>query len=164
MTPTATIDLINKDDGQYLRFVVSGESGAVKIAFNVRGKMIPLIQEMNHYGNTWTTLNETYILLQKQMVFLDLTRTINHNLEAVWNATYSDQEYIPENWTVLDEQLKDLLTPNAVDLIRFRNLDFSQIVCEVLTQAAVRLDFIKNISKVNDPEYDILNDTTTCLG
>ena len=164
LVPNATIDLINKDDGQYLRFVVSGESEISKIAFNVRGKMLPLIQEMNHYSNTWTTLNETYILLQKQMLFLDLTRTINRNLDEVWSITYPEDEYIPENWLNLEAQIQDLLTPNAVDLIRFRTLDFSQIVCEVLAQAAIRLDFIKNIPKVYDPNFDLLGDSTTFLG
>ena len=56
----STIDLIQKDDGQYLSFVVSGNQQTSNIAFHVKGKMVSEVQKMNHYANTYDMLKRAY--------------------------------------------------------------------------------------------------------
>ena len=41
------------------------------------------------------------------------------------------------------------LAPTCVDLIRFRNVDFSSIMYEILAGAAIRMDFIKNVHTIS---------------
>ena len=103
LSPIATIDLVQKDDGQYLRFVVSGNLGTQNLSFNIRGRILPIIQEMNHYGNTWQTIKGTYTLIQKHTMFLELSNLMNPDIERAWNLTYPDMTYIPEGWEGISE-------------------------------------------------------------
>lgn len=103
LSPIATIDLVQKDDGQYLRFVVSGNLGTQNLSFNIRGRILPVIQEMNHYGNTWQTIKGTYTLIQKHTMFLELSSLMNPDIERAWNLTYPDMTYIPEGWEETSE-------------------------------------------------------------
>ena len=105
---------------------------------------------MNHYGNTWKTIKGTYTLIQKHTMFLELTSHLCPDTEQVWNLTYPDMAYIPEEWQEISQKMQTFLAPTCVDLIRFRHVDFSSIMYEILANAAIRMDFIRNISTMTE--------------
>ena len=82
-------------------------------------------------------------------MFLELTSQMNLNVEKVWNLTYPQLAYIPDGWDELLAKMQEFLSPNCVDLIRFRHIDFSSIMYEALANAAVRMDFLRNIALVS---------------
>ena len=45
--------------------------------------------------------------------------------------------------------MQAFLAPTCVDLVRFRNVDFSSIMYEILAGAAIRMDFIKNVHAIS---------------
>lgn len=43
------------------------------------------IQSMNHFGNTWKILTESYRFIGKFILFLELSNVLNRDLEELWN-------------------------------------------------------------------------------
>ena len=148
LAPKSTIDIIQKEDGQYLRFVVSGHQQTSTLAFKVRGKVLPVIQEKNHYYHTLEAITRMYVNLTKYIMFLELTRTMKDDLSGKWekdckNNGCPEKEYIPSDWIVVQEQLgKIMWTPTFVDLIRFRYINYEALEAKIDEQYGERYGFL----------------------
>ena len=121
---------------------MSGNQGTQNLSFNIRGKMLSEIQEMNHYSNTWKTIKLIYSLVVRHTLLFEIERQLHTSLEEAWNLTYPDLPYIPDGWDEIMEKMQEFLTPNCIDLIRFRHVDVSSIMYEILANATLRMDFI----------------------
>jgi len=105
LQPTSTIDLIQKEDGQYLRFVVSGHRQTSNLAFKVCGKLFPMIQEENHYFHTMEAIINLFVKITKYMTFLELSRLMRDPEDKKWNKEHPGEEYVPQDWVVIQERL-----------------------------------------------------------
>lgn len=139
---------------------MSGNQGTQNLSFNIRGKLLSEIQEMNHYSNTWKTIKLIYSLVVRHTLLFEIERQLHTSLEEAWNLTYPDLPYIPDGWDEIMEKMQEFLTPNCIDLIRFRHVDVSSIMYEILANATLRMDFIQNINKIANLE-NIEEDTST---
>lgn len=150
LAPKSTIDIIQKEDGQYLRFIVSGHQQTSTISFNVKGKMLPTIQEINHYYHTLETITEMYVNLTKRIMFLKLTRELNEELEEKWEKTCPDKEYIPSDWLVIQEQIGNMVqNPTFIDLIRFRYINYEALEAKIDEQYNERNEFLEGNNWAN---------------
>ena len=95
------MDVINKADGQYIRFIVSGNQQTHSLSFRVIGKMYNTIQGMNHYANTWNLLVDAYRKLTSELMFFEVSMVLNPGLEEVWNMLFTDENFIPHTWKIV---------------------------------------------------------------
>jgi len=155
----STLNVINKDDGQYLRMVVSGHQQTAGVAFHLTGKMQNVIQDMNHYANTWMLIQKAYQCICLEMLFLNVTTTLAPNVVQIWDKIGQymgdDDDYIPKDWYTIKSYLEPLQTPTFLDLLRFRQLDIETIIEKVNYQMLKRRAFLLGISdKRNRLEED----------
>ena len=101
----ASINVVNLLDqehqGQYLELVVSGHQQTSNISFHISGKMYNSIQEMNHFANTYQMLLDTYRAIGKEILFIDITKTIYPAVETVWKKINPNKQLIPDDWKKL---------------------------------------------------------------
>lgn len=134
LAPKSTIDIDDREDGQYAVFVVSGNQQTSNISFHIKGKIRtreilynedgelisnhPFIQEMNHYSRTIERINNLYVELEKSIQYLELVK-------------YSDPSKditIPKYWYELQSTISKIATePTFIDLIRMRQIDLDLI-------------------------------------
>lgn len=168
MFPRASIDLVQRDDGQYLQFVVSGNQGTKNLTFHIRGKMMPIINYVNRYAHTLDLIGETYVSMTKEIMFLEATRGMSpvmdekNVLEKIWELTFPGKDFIPQEWLNIQSKLEQLVwSPTTSELMRLRQIDFESIMENIITQSNERRTFLLGISGKN--EYgsnlvSILND------
>ena len=72
LAPKSTIDLIDKKDGQYVVFIVSGHQQTSNLSFHICGKMKNNVQDKNHFVNTFKYLNDVILNISKATRFLEL--------------------------------------------------------------------------------------------
>lgn len=156
LQPKATIELINKMEppGQYVRFIVTGEQQTVAMAFEVQGKMLNVIQEMHHYIHTWSFLNEAYLQLGKEILFLMVTSIMFPTIDEIWYRMFPDDDFIPNNWIELHEIFSNLQSPTTIDLLRFRQIDFESITLTIAMQESIRREFLHKMMMANDVDDD----------
>ena len=156
LAPKATIDIIPILDeenpersGQYLEFVVSGHQQTSNLSFRITGKMFNAIQGMNHFGNTWRLLTESYATMEKQLLFIEMTKTIYPNTSEIWAKMFPSEDFTPKFLVDMSESLKKLQRPTTIDLLRFRQIDIEAIMkkCDSLFQK--RMTFLENISGID---------------
>ena len=162
LAPRAAMKVINKVDkpGQYAMFVVSGNQQTTSLSFHVTGTMLNVVQEMNHYSNTWSLLRGTYIDSVKRILFLETTATIYPNAPDVWNSLYPDEKWVPDEWIEVRNTLKKLQRPNSIDLLRLREIDLEAISLEFNNQHQKRLEFLSNMNE-NDVEDFVEKETAS---
>lgn len=144
----STIDLVTRDGKQYLSFIVTGNQQTEALSFHVVGKILPIVppDEINHYAHTYGFIKDTHSQLTKEIMFLELTESMNPVLAEVWNTLFPDKEYIPQEWRDIQSQLKRMLTPNMMELTRFRQIDMDVLTIVVNKQANERREFLKKVS------------------
>ena len=146
----STIDLVNKPDGQYLSFVVSGGQQTSNLSFSITGKMYGAIQEMNHFSNTWKLLRNSYIVLKKRLLILEVILSIYPKIESRWKMEMDGKPLIPPKWIQAMDALGEMQTPNVIDLLRFRQIDietinrFIDVGWNAIDEFIGRQDFIQN--------------------
>lgn len=157
--PRATMKVINKVDppGQYAMFVVNGNQQTTTLSFRVTGKMLNVVQEMNHYPQTWGWLRNTTIGLGKNILALELDNTIYPNVSKIWSRMFPDDKWIPDQWIEIQNILKSIQRPTTIDLLRLRQIDFELIVSRLMEQFDKRYTFLKsmNAGKVLDYVVEI---------
>ncbi len=144
----STLDIVEKEDGQYLRFVVSGNQGTSNLAFKLRAKMLPEIEEINHYHHTLNVIFSGYCTLSKRIMFLQETSRQNPPLEEyAWSRLYPQKEYLPQEWIDVHGALKRIVElPTSIDLVRFRMLDYEAMFRGLDEQYDERLKFIHDLA------------------
>ena len=167
LAPKSTIEIVPVIDeenpeksGQYVEFIVSGHQQTSNLAFHITGKMFNSIQEMNHFGNTWNLLTETYRLIGKYILFLEVSNVINSDLETVWNKLNPGEKLIPDLWKWAYSALEPLQRPNVVDLLRFRQIDIESILYRINKSFQKRIDFMSQVSGIHldDKELPVMAD------
>lgn len=167
LAPKSTIEIvpvIDEEDpdksGQYVEFIVSGHQQTSNLAFHITGKMFNSIQGMNHFGNTWKLLTETYRQIGKYILFLEASKVLNADLETVWKKLNPDEPLIPEKWTETFNALESIQRPNTVDLLRFRQIDIEPIVYRISQEFQKRIDFMRQVSGIHmeDKELPAMSD------
>ena len=122
---------------------MSGHQQTTNLAFKVRGRLLPLIQEKNHYYHTLDFIVGEYERLTKRIMFLELTRTLHSAVGDIWGILNPDENYIPDDWMAVQEKLGQLTwTPNFIDLLRFRTLDYEALSERFDSQWEARLNLI----------------------
>lgn len=106
---------------------------------------------MNHYYHTISTITDLYCDITRYVMFLELSRTMKGEIYEKWQERHPEQDYIPSDWMRIQEQLgKVMWTPNFIDLIRFRSIDYSAIRKRVDEEYAVRFDLIGELGLKDD--------------
>lgn len=152
----STIDIETRlNEGQFLVFVVSGNQQTSNISFHITGKMSSSIQGINHYGKTLERLKNAYIALNREILFLETTRLLNPQLDDVWNIVMKGKEYIHHDWMNIRSILESIVwNPNAVDLIRFKQIDTVSLLVEINILLQERKQFILSMSNMKYDEYE----------
>ena len=145
LAPRATIKLEDGDDGQYLSFVVSGHQQISTLAFNIRGKIVNDIEELNHYANTWELFNESRIGLEKTRMFMEISNIICPTIKRTWAILFEDEEWIPRAWNDVLGKLESLRTPGPIELIRMRQIDLELIDLAIIQDVEKRIGFLVGI-------------------
>lgn len=133
LTQKATVDLVEREDGQWLQFVVDGSQETTNLSFCIVGQELGVVQDINHYADTLNRLNSLYVNLTRATMFLGLVQDgLGGNdawLEFAAKEFPSDHDdFVPTWWTQVQEQLGPLVWhPSATDLIRARQLDLDEL-------------------------------------
>ena len=153
MFQRATVDIVQRDDGQYLQFMVSGNQGTNNLTFHIRGRMMPIINYINRYANTLDLIGETYVSMTKEIMFLELSRNFHLNsdgesiLDKVWKFAFPDKDLIPQEWLDVQSKLEQMVwQPKTTDLMRLRQIDLESVMKEVVFQSNERRKFLLGIS------------------
>ena len=157
LSQKSTLDIVEKSDGQYLRFVVSGNQGTSNLAFKVRAKMLPEIEEINHYCHTLNVIFSGYCTLSKRIMFLQETSRLNPPLEKdIWGKLMPNDEYLPQEWIAVHDALREIVElPTSIDLIRFRMLDYEAMFKGLDDQFNARREFLRSLVGRKDVDKDL---------
>lgn len=129
----ATVDLVEREDGQWLQFVVDGSQETTNLSFCIVGQELGAVEDLNHYVRTLGRMNSLYVNLTRAILFLDMVGDgIGGNdawLEFAAREFPSDHDdFVPTWWTQVHGQLGPLVWhPSATDLIRARQLDLDEL-------------------------------------
>lgn len=172
MCPRSTIDLIDKEDGQYLTFTVGGHQRTSTLSFHIQGKMRGQNRDNQQFGGTLEQMYKKALSLEKSIRFLDLTYEMNPNIMELWKTTMGGElEYVPRRWievlgiveNALDRRTEaqradsQCAAPlqNPIDLLRFRAIDIESLFNWIEREVMERYKFIRGMSRRS---YDNLDE------
>lgn len=123
--------------------------------------MLNVIQEMNHYAHTWELFNQSRIGLEKTRMFMEISKIICPGIERTWKILFNE-DWIPKSWNDVIDKLESMRTPNAIDLIRMRQVDIELIDYAIIQDIDKRLRFIMqmngNEDNIREYAYTITDD------
>lgn len=126
------------------------------MAFRLQGKVLPVVQELNHYGITLGKLISMYKKLVRSIMYLELKSITNNEIVDQWKHDNPDVEYTPELWLEIQNTIQPIVwIPLATNLIRMRQLDLDKISEFLDNEIDKRLAFIDGYN--NDTIYEFIN-------
>lgn len=81
-----------------------------------------------------------------------MTRLLHPDIEELWDSFFPKLGWIPAHWPDTISQLKKLLSPTIIDLIRVRTIDLDALLVGLVHQSLNRREFIKKLSSTTSDD------------
>ena len=81
-----------------------------------------------------------------------MTRLLHPDIEELWDSFFPKLGWNPAHWPDTISQLKNLLSPTIIDLIRVRTIDLYALLVGLVNQSLKRREFMEKLSLSSETE------------